>query len=42
MEEAYYDVEKGYVDEHGLQAVSRLAGNHYAKLGDIFTRARPK
>lgn len=42
IEEAYYDMEKGYVDEHGLQAVSRLAGNHYAKLGDIFTRARPK
>lgn len=42
IDEAYYDSEKGYVDEHGLQAVSRLAGNHYAKLGDIFTLARPK
>lgn len=42
IDDAYYDVENGHVDEQGLQAVSRLAGNHYAKLGELFTLARPK
>ncbi len=40
-EESYSEY-NGHVDEGALQAVSRLAGNHYAKLGDIFTLERPK
>ncbi|MGG3468429.1 flavin reductase family protein [Neobacillus pocheonensis] len=34
--------EKGRIDPRGLAAVSRLAGNHYAKIGDIFEIERPK
>ncbi|CDR23716.1 nitrilotriacetate monooxygenase component B [Staphylococcus argenteus] len=30
------------INPHGLQAVSRLAGNDYAKLGGIFTINRPE
>lgn len=32
----------GKIDPHGLGAVSRLAGNDYAALGEIFTLKRPK
>ncbi len=35
----YFD---GKIDPEGLQAVSRLAGNDYAGIGDIFTIKRPK
>jgi flavin reductase (DIM6/NTAB) family NADH-FMN oxidoreductase RutF len=34
--------EKGRIDSKGLAAVSRLAGNHYAKIGEIFEIERPK
>ncbi|HDG8372539.1 TPA: hypothetical protein PBS38_001884, partial [Staphylococcus aureus] len=30
------------INPHALQAVSRLAGNDYAKLGGIFTIKRPE
>jgi flavin reductase (DIM6/NTAB) family NADH-FMN oxidoreductase RutF len=33
--------EKGRIDARGLAAVSRLAGNHYAKIGEIFEIERP-
>lgn len=32
----------GRIDPHGLAAVSRLAGNDYAKIGGIFEVKRPK
>ncbi len=34
--------ENGRIDPWGLAAVSRLAGNHYAKIGEIFEIERPK
>ncbi|WP_066260118.1 flavin reductase family protein [Neobacillus drentensis] len=34
--------EKGRIDPGGLAAVSRLAGNNYAKIGEIFEIERPK
>ncbi|MBS4214547.1 MULTISPECIES: flavin reductase family protein [Neobacillus] len=34
--------ENGRIDPRGLTAVSRLAGNSYAKIGDIFEIERPK
>ncbi|AOZ93075.1 flavin reductase family protein [Paenibacillus crassostreae] len=34
--------ENGRIDPHGLKAVSRLAGNSYAKIGEIFDIERPK
>lgn len=34
--------EKGRIDPKGLGAVSRLAGHNYAKIGEIFSIARPK
>ncbi|EIT87123.1 hypothetical protein A374_02679 [Fictibacillus macauensis ZFHKF-1] len=37
-EELYKD---GKIDPHALKPVSRLAGNDYAKLGEIFTIERP-
>lgn len=40
IDENIYD--KGRIDPGGLAAVSRLAGNHYAKIGDIFSIERPK
>lgn len=40
IEEAIY--EQGKIDPITLAAVSRLAGNDYAKIGDIFTIKRPK
>jgi flavin reductase (DIM6/NTAB) family NADH-FMN oxidoreductase RutF len=35
----YHD---GKIDANGLKPVSRLAGNNYAKLGEIFTLERPR
>jgi len=40
IDEAIY--EQGKIDPNGLAAVSRLAGNDYAKIGEIFTIKRPK
>jgi flavin reductase (DIM6/NTAB) family NADH-FMN oxidoreductase RutF len=40
IDEAIYD--QGKIDPSALAAVSRLAGNDYAKIGDIFTIKRPK
>ncbi|WP_160723790.1 flavin reductase family protein [Bacillus sp. USDA818B3_A] len=34
--------ESGRIDPQGLGAVSRLAGNSYAKIGEIFDIERPK
>ncbi|MDR6999855.1 flavin reductase (DIM6/NTAB) family NADH-FMN oxidoreductase RutF [Neobacillus niacini] len=34
--------ENGRIEPRGLAAVSRLAGNNYAKIGDIFEIERPK
>jgi len=34
--------EKGRISPRGLSAVSRLAGNNYAKIGEIFEIERPK
>ncbi|MEH7086755.1 flavin reductase family protein [Neobacillus drentensis] len=34
--------EKGRINPSGLAAVSRLAGNNYAKIGEIFEIERPK
>jgi flavin reductase (DIM6/NTAB) family NADH-FMN oxidoreductase RutF len=34
--------ENGRIDPRGLAAVSRLAGNYYAKIGEIFEIERPK
>ncbi|MBH5319759.1 flavin reductase family protein [Paenibacillus sp. GSMTC-2017] len=39
IDDALY--EKGRIDAIGLRPVSRLAGNDYSKLGDIFTVVRP-
>ena len=33
--------ENGRIDQRGLAAVSRLAGNNYAKIGEIFEIERP-
>ncbi|MFF2755602.1 flavin reductase family protein [Psychrobacillus sp. NPDC058041] len=40
IDEAIY--ENGRIDPRGLNAVSRLAGVNYAKIGDIFSIDRPK
>lgn len=32
----------GRIDHNKLQAVSRLAGSNYAKIGDVFSLERPK
>lgn len=42
LDQDIYDVEKGYVDVEALRAVSRLAGNDYAEIGNIFTITRPQ
>lgn len=34
-------VDNGHIDPQKLKPVSRLAGNSYAKLGELFTRDRP-
>lgn len=33
---------EGRIDANGLKPVSRLAGNHYAKLGETFSLVRPR
>jgi flavin reductase (DIM6/NTAB) family NADH-FMN oxidoreductase RutF len=40
--EEVYDAEKGYVHADKVKPVSRLAGNTYAKLGELFSLKRPK
>ncbi|MFB1082775.1 flavin reductase family protein [Jeotgalibacillus sp. JSM ZJ347] len=40
IDEAIY--EKGRIHADELKAVSRLAGSHYAKLGEMFSLERPK
>lgn len=40
IEEELY--ESGRIDPHGLQPISRLAGNSYARLGDIVELERPR
>lgn len=40
IDEALY--ESGRIDPHGLRPVSRLAGNSYARLGEIFELERPR
>lgn len=42
LDETVYDKEKDYIHMEALDAVSRLAGNNYAKQGDVFTLQRPK
>lgn len=42
IDESIFDQDKGYIDERSLDAVSRLAGQNYATLGDIFSIERPK
>jgi flavin reductase (DIM6/NTAB) family NADH-FMN oxidoreductase RutF len=37
-----YDKETGYLDAQSIQPISRLAGNDYSKLGELFTLKRPK
>lgn len=39
-EEIYF--ENGRINHEKLEAVSRLAGHHYAKIGEVFTLERPK
>ncbi|PKR85156.1 flavin reductase family protein [Heyndrickxia camelliae] len=34
--------EEGRINQAGLAAVSRLAGNNYAKIGEVFSIERPK
>lgn len=40
IDDAIY--ENGRINQVGLGAVSRLAGNDYAKIGEVFTLERPK
>lgn len=35
-------MEQGRIDPRGLAAVSRLAGNDYAKIGELFSIERPR
>ena len=42
IDETYFDKEKGYVNVAGLKPVSRLAGDNYATLGELFTINRPR
>jgi flavin reductase (DIM6/NTAB) family NADH-FMN oxidoreductase RutF len=39
VEESIY--EKGRINPDGLGAVSRLAGNDYARVGELFSIERP-
>lgn len=41
LHQEFYDTEKEYVLSEDAKPVSRLAGNHYAKLGPSFTLIRP-
>ncbi|WP_186578129.1 flavin reductase family protein [Aquibacillus kalidii] len=40
IDDQIYD--NGRINANGLAAVSRLAGNDYAKIGEVFTLERPK
>lgn len=42
LNEIVYDDKTGRIDSRKLNAVSRLAGNDYAAIGEIFTIARPE
>lgn len=42
LDQKVYQKEQGYIDPKELKAVSRLAGNDYAKTGEIFTVERPE
>ncbi|MFP7495137.1 flavin reductase family protein [Terribacillus saccharophilus] len=37
-----YDEKTGYLDAKAIQPISRLAGNDYSRLGELFTLERPK
>ncbi|SDD04432.1 NADH-FMN oxidoreductase RutF, flavin reductase (DIM6/NTAB) family [Terribacillus halophilus] len=37
-----YDENTGYLDARAIQPISRLAGNDYSKLGELFTLKRPE
>ncbi|MFP7255605.1 hypothetical protein CHH91_13195 [Virgibacillus sp. 7505] len=37
-----YDENTGYLDAKAIQPISRLAGNDYSKLGELFTLKRPE
>lgn len=41
LDEAVYDLETGRIDPEALQAISRLAGNEYAKIGERIDLPRP-
>lgn len=41
IDDAVYDEDKGYIIADQLQAVSRLAGSDYAKVGQQFSLERP-
>ncbi|MEO2612622.1 flavin reductase family protein [Enterococcus faecium] len=42
LNETVYDEKTGRIDPRELNAISRLAGNDYAAIGEIFTIARPQ
>lgn len=42
LNETVYDEKTGRIDPRKLNTVSRLAGNDYAAIGEIFTIARPQ
>ncbi len=42
LNETVYDEKTGRIDPIELNAISRLAGNDYAAIGEIFTIARPQ
>lgn len=42
LNETVYDEKTGRIDPRKLNVVSRLAGNDYAAIGEIFTIARPQ
>lgn len=41
LDESVYDIKTGYIDAEKLAPVSRLAGNNYAGLGEMFELTRP-
>lgn len=41
VDETVYNTENGYVSAEKLEAVSRLAGNDYAEIGETFSLIRP-
>ena len=42
LNETVYDEKTGRIDPRELNAISRLAGNDYVAIGEIFTIARPQ